>query len=425
MIADGSPQLKRLVELAGEEIRQLWQGLEEMESADALEAAVQQSVRSLGKSLMQALSQEAVQRREQRETPSCCGEMMDHHSRRWRTGVTLVGTVRIRRRYYRCLRCGRSLFPADGWLGWRGDFSLRVEEVMAWEASLLPYRQAVASLSKLAGLDLSLKGAEQIVARWGEEELTPDPYEERVTADLVVQIDGTKAHLEDGWREIKVGACFDWDRTDPQREPEAVSCVADWESAQDFAETLWEEALARGAPGARAQAVIGDGAPWIWELASLLFPKATQILDWYHLTEHLWEAAEVVSGEGSEATKALERVWETEIWEGRSEMVEGRLRELLAAGEDDRNNTLRRCADYLQTHQARLRYHLFRAAGWPVGSGVVEGACKHVVGLRFKRQSTRWTKPGARAVLHLRLDRLNNRWETRVNHLRQQLPKAA
>jgi hypothetical protein len=365
---------------------------------------VSQSVRGLGEKLMQALSQEALRRREQRETPCCCGEMMDHHSQRCRSVVTLLGTLQVRRRYYRCLRCGKSLFPADDWLGWQGDFSFRVQELVAWECSLLPYRQAVASLSKLAGVELCLEAAERIVGRWGEEELLLEPYAERVSKDLVVQIDGTKAHLEDGWREIKVGACFSWDRAKPEAIPEAVTYSADWESAEQFEETLWQEALARGAPAAREVAVIGDG---------------------YHLTEHLWTAAKVVHGEGSEETKTLEKVWETEIWEGRSEMVEGRLRELVAAGQDDSENTLRRCANYLRTHQHRLRYHLFRAAGWPLGSGVVEGGCKHVVGLRFKRQSTRWTKRGARAVLHLRLDRLNERWAQRADHLREQLRRAA
>ena len=88
-------------------------------------------------------------------------------------------------------------------------------------------------------------------------------------------------------------------------------------------------------------------------------------------------------------------------------------------GRDDKDHTLRRCADYLKTHQHRLRYHLFRAAGWPIGSGVVEGACKHVVGMRFKRQSTRWTKAGARQVLHLRLDRLSHRWDARTKLIRK------
>jgi hypothetical protein len=237
-----------------------------------------------------------------------------------------------------------------------------------------------------------------------------------VPEDLVIEIDGAKAHLEEGWKEIKVGACFSWDRADPAAEPEAVSYCADWESAEQFRGTLWREALVRGVSRARSVAVIGDGAPWIWELVAELFPWATQILDWYHLSEHLHTAAKAVHGEGKPETTALVEEWKTEVWEGRSEGVEEHLRELVAAGKDDEDNTLRKCADYLQTHQARLRYHLFRAAGWPVGSGVVEGACKHVVGLRFKRKSTRWTRAGARAVLHLRLDRLNGRWHHR-NHL--------
>ena len=73
----------------------------------------------------------------------------------------------------------------------------------------------------------------------------------------------------------------------------------------------------------------------------------------------------------------------------------------------------------------RRRFPADQWLGWKGRSGVVEGACKHVVGQRFKRQSTRWTKQGARAVLHLRLDRLNGRWEERCEHLREQLRKAA
>ena len=67
---------------------------------------------------------------------------MDHHSRRWRTVKTLVGDVRVRRRYYRCERCDRALFPADGWLGWSGDFSHGVQEAAAWEHRRDGARQA-------------------------------------------------------------------------------------------------------------------------------------------------------------------------------------------------------------------------------------------------------------------------------------------
>jgi hypothetical protein len=424
MIAEDEQRREQLVACIAAEVQALWAQLDGMASGDALEAAVQEASRRLSAVMMQTLTQEAIQRREQGASPRCCGHAMDHHSRRTRTVVTLVGTLQVRRRYYRCLVCGASRFPADVWLGWRGDFSQRVEEALAWECSLVPYRQAIESLEKLAGISISLEAAERIVRRWGQATLPLAPYSEVQAADLVVQIDGTMAHLEEGWKEIKVGTCFSWDRADVAATPQAVSYVADWQTAADFAETLWTEALGRGAPTARAVAVIGDGAPWIWETASLLFPHAVEILDWYHLSEHLWEAAAVVHGEGQAETEALATMWQTEVWEGRSALVESHLRELVA-DHDDGDHTLRRCADYLRTHQRRLRYALFRAAGWPVGSGVVEGGCKHVVGVRFKRQSTRWSRVGAQAVLHLRLDRLNGRWQRRVHHLAHPLPKAA
>ena len=148
-----------------------------------------------------------------------------------------------------------------------------------------------------------------------------------------------------------------------------------------------------------------------------MLSRPTEILDWYHAAEHLWQAGRVVHGEGTPETSALVERWKSRLWEGYSEPLEEELREL-ARTTPDCDQTLRKTADYLATHQARLRYPLFRAAGWPVGSGVVEGGCKHVIDLRFKRKSTRWTKEGARAVLHLRLDILNHRWENRCDHLR-------
>jgi hypothetical protein len=283
-----------------------------------------------------------------------------------------------------------------------------------------PYREGLATLRKLAGVALSVDGAEQIVRRWGAEEMRPAPYGERVAQDLVVQIDGTTVHVEEGWKELKLGAICGWDRLGPEQERLGeVSYVGGWLSAEGFRGPLWQEALVRGAPGARAVAVLGDGAPWIWELAGWLFPRAVEILDWYHLSEHLWDAAKAVYGEGTAPTARLAKRWEGEVWEGRSEGVEEHLRELVRQGRDDAQETLRKCAHYLQTHQHRIRYPSFRAQGWPVGSGVVEGACKHVVGMRFKRKSTRWTRAGGEAVLRLRLDRLSARWSQRCAQVRR------
>ena len=148
-----------------------------------------------------------------------------------------------------------------------------------------------------------------------------------------------------------------------------------------------------------------------------MLSRPVEILDWYHACEHLWQAARVVHGEASAATTALVERWKDELWQGHSEALEEEMRELARTVRDS-EEVLRKTANYLATHQARLRYPIFRAAGWPTGSGVVEAGCKHVINLRFKRKSTRWTKSGARAVLHLRLDMLNNRWDNRCGHMR-------
>ena len=150
----------------------------------------------------------------------------------------------------------------------------------------------MASLEKLAGVAVSVYAAEHIVARWGAHQLNLQGYSQRVDKDLVIQIDGTTTHLEEGWKEIKVGAFDACDCADPQAKLKAISYIADWRSADHFRELLDKEALVRGASTARRQAVVGDGAPWVWEAASWLFPQAVQVLDWYHLAQHLWTAGE-------------------------------------------------------------------------------------------------------------------------------------
>jgi hypothetical protein len=419
MVAEQTELRERVKQALVREFEGVWEKLLAAPGAEGMERQVQRWVREVGRQVLAAGLQAVIEERE-RVSPECCGRPMERRARERREVLTLVGGVRVWRRYLRCPACGKHCRPSDEWLGWRGGFSRAVEEVVAWECTALPYREALTSLEKLAGLEVSLQGAEAVVAAWGAKPLLLPPQAEPLGRDGVIEIDGASAFVGGRWREVKLGAFFEWDRQAEasHRQPVARSYVASWEPVGQFQETLWQEALVRGTVSARALAVLGDGAPWIWELASWLFPRAVQILDWYHLSEHLWEAAKVVHGEGTAPTTRLAKRWEGEVWEGRSEGVEAHLRELVAQGRDDTEATLRRCADYLLTHQRRLRYPEFRAQGWPVGSGVVEGGCKQVIGMRLKRKSTRWSEAGAAAVLHLRVDRLSNRWEQRCQHVR-------
>jgi len=415
MIAQIRVGSERLEELAAQEARGLWERLRSAPDGEEAEQLVLDWSRKLGRRMLEMALQARLEEVEGQAQRACgCGGCQHVHSHQPRTCLTLLGPVRVRRRYLRCPRCGTHQIPADRFLGWRGAFSTHLEEAVAHEVAGLPYRQALAGLRKLLGVELSVAGAQAIVARWGEAKLEPVPYQQRIEGRMLVALDGTTAHLEEGWKEVKVGVLAEWHG----KQPEAKSYVAQWASVEEFAEPLWAEAIARGAPTAEQVAVVGDGANAVWTLANHLFPRAVEILDFYHASEHLWEAAKVVYGEGSESTQALGSRWEEALRQGYGEGIQEELRELVSRGRD-RDETLRKCADYLETHQSRMRYPQFRQAGWPIGSGVVEGACKDLIDLRFKRKSTRWSRLGAEAVLHLRLDRFNARWQTRRAHMRQ------
>ena len=413
--ADGSRLLARLERLVVAEVRSVWEALQGAASGEGAEEAALEWSRKVGRAVLEAGVQARVETVQQAETGACpCGGKQQLHSHRPRTVLTLLGALRVTRQYRQCRHCGRRSFPADGWLGWEGAFSRRLEEAVAWSAAALPYRAALEGLQRFCGIELSLSAAQGIAARWGNQRLELAGYAEPVKGRLGVEIDGSMAHIDGDWREVKLGSFLRW----RAGKPEAISDVADWLNCEQFREPLWSEALVRGAPEARQVVVIADGAAWIWQTANTLFPRATEILDWYHACEHLWQAGRVIHGEATPETHTLVKRWKAALRQGYSEGLEEEIREL-AHQIRDPQEVLRKTADYLDHHQARLRYPLFRQAGWPIGSGIVEGGCKHVIGVRFKRKSARWKKPGFRAILHLRLDLLNNRWEKRYDLLRK------
>jgi len=164
---------------------------------------------------------------------------------------------------------------------------------------------------------------------------------------------------------------------------------------------------------------LGDGAPWIWNLAALQDPAAIQIVDWYHATEHLGAVAQAAFGEDSPRVKPWVEARESELYVGQVETVRQSLQQLHPRRRAGRE-AVRTNLDYFHTHRERMRYDQFRAQGLFIGSGVVEGgACKHVVGARLKRAGMRWSAPGVQRVLNLRLCLLNQQWED-FHRLRQQ-----
>ena len=182
-------------------------------------------------------------------------------------------------------------------------------------------------------------------------------------------------------------------------------------NAQDVWRRMYVEALKMGLDENTEVGVIADGANWIWREAEETLPKnRVEIIDFYHASEKLWEVSRAVFGEEDAKGKAWAERWSRKLYNADAAPVMAALRRLRSTDPAARE-VLRTTLAYYRNHRRKMRYREFRAKGCFIGSGVVEGGCKHLVGARLKQAGMRWTPEGAQAILQLRLAVLNNRWD--------------
>jgi hypothetical protein len=269
------------------------------------------------------------------------------------------------------------------------------------------------------------------------------PPEERQTKEierLSIELDGVLARMRRGsvpmekeerqrqgdvYREIKAGAVFRAERGPKRSElvpgvygdtpqPDSMRSVARRTAKGGFGWLLYQLALHGGLEQAQQVVVIGDGAPWIWNLAAEHFPEAVQIVDLSHAKEHVWEVAHAVFGRGT----AAGTVWATQacslLEQGQSEALVSAIEALppIAPEPGQARSCPERAVDYFTTNAQRMRYPVFRAQGMHLGSGIAEAACKTIVSTRAKRSGMRWTPEGIDALLPLRTSVLNGAYDS-------------
>ena len=170
-------------------------------------------------------------------------------------------------------------------------------------------------------------------------------------------------------------------------------------------------ALKMGQLKAEKVVFIADGAHSNWEIQSNNFPEAIAILDFYHATEHLAEFCSLLANQ--ERAKALLIKWRHMLLEGDNLQVIEELKETLY--DISKKDAAWTQINYFENNKHRMAYDEYRANGYPIGSGLVEGACKHVVCRRFKGSGMRWKKQDNASVLRVRLAIIN---ETLSNYFR-------
>jgi len=157
----------------------------------------------------------------------------------------------------------------------------------------------------------------------------------------------------------------------------------------------------------RPVVVLGDGAKWISdEVAATFGGERTEIVDWWHSAEHLWDLSKVLHGDGTpEATAWAEQAKHLLWWHGPQPLL-AQLQQTPAPNADALK-VLQRERAYFTANALRMQYPVFRKRGLPLASGAVERGAKHLVQQRMKRAGMRLSELGACAILHLRCDALS------------------
>jgi hypothetical protein len=156
-----------------------------------------------------------------------------------------------------------------------------------------------------------------------------------------------------------------------------------------------------------------DGERALWEAQQVYFSEAVGVLDLFHVLERLWAAAHCFHREGSDEAERFVEDRLRGLLEGRVGHVIGGLRQRLTKHglTGSRRQTLESVITYLENNREHMRYDEYIAAGYPIGSGVAEGACRHLVKDRMEQSGMRWTVEGAQAMLYVRATYLNDQWD--------------
>jgi hypothetical protein len=161
-----------------------------------------------------------------------------------------------------------------------------------------------------------------------------------------------------------------------------------------------------------------DGEKGLWAMRREWIKGAIEILDLLHVLERLWAVAHCFHAEKSREAEDFVNHRLRMLLEGKVGYVIGGLRRLLATPSlnAERRRTIHGCIRYYDNNRDRMKYDEYLAAGYPIGSGVAEGACRHVVKDRMEQTGMRWTINGAQAMLHLRAIYLNGDWNPYLNY---------
>jgi hypothetical protein len=380
-----------------------------------------------------------------------CGGELVYQREREASLLSVFGRVRYRRSYYAGCQCRQGQAPLDQQLGLKpGGVSAGLGELLALGGVELAFAQARRWVEKYLLFGVSentirsateARGAQRQRQEQGWIQNSQDAAwlqarQRQLGAApkrLYGSMDAAKARIEprcpeekaqrsEAFRDLKVGCWYELEAVPPaqqsrrQREKydreqqvfraRNLRYYCDLMEAKQFGQLVWASGCRVMADQATELIFVCDGAVWIWNLVSQYYPQAVQIVDWYHATEHLEKIASL----------AFPQVDERQAWlaESKDALWNGEVQAVIRACQQlvDRCPKVRSEIPYFINNEQRMDYARFRAAGFAIGSGTIESACKQIVAQRLRKSGAQWTTVGAVQTAKARATWLSGEWDS-------------
>jgi hypothetical protein len=343
--------------------------------------------------------------------------------------MTALGAVVLWRAYFACQACGLGGYFVDRLLGLEGFLTRQAARLICLLGGQHSFAASERLLTACCGWTVSDERIRQAcqaeaprIARFRAD--SPDVVRAFADAagDVEFQTDAAKVNTTGGWRDMKIGifarrergkraALADWAKRRLPA-PTTRAAFAAIETIDDFAPRWGEWADRLGLEDRTAITVLGDGAEWIWNAASRQFPGCHQVLDIFHAAGHIAEAARSRFGEGTpEAASWLDEGRGLLLSDGWAGLCDHVGKALESDNGPDGRAALDELTSYFALHTERLNYCHRLYTGQSIGSGMVEGAAKNLVGRRLKQTGARWQVENVNEMAELCCLTYSDHWD--------------
>jgi hypothetical protein len=426
-------------------------------TADQMERGLFTQLLKLGRQLLLLFFVLRSQQSQRQEATTAEGERLPYHQDRKRDYLSIFGKVPIWRPYFYKRGIG-SAVPLDAELSLGKDsYSDMLREMAEYLDVHGVYHKVADVMKRFFNLHLSartlqaqvLTDAEDVLAYY-EQKPAPKPDAEAET--LVIQADGkgvpiiveppapqpvrlgkgqkrgrkkeaivTTAYTTAAALRTPEGVLQSYYSLKTTDEPSEASHPSPqnkhvWATlaGKDAAlERLAQHVLTREGPHIQARVALCDGCEALQTRITSHFPGYVQILDFIHANEYLWDVANALFGEDDQKRLPWMIQHTRQVLSGETRAVIEEFRTLAAEPTTTtrQREQLNKTANYFERNLRYMDYATYLAHGWPIASGVIEGACRHFVKDRCELSGMRWSLTGAEQLLRLRAVVENDDWE--------------